>query len=295
MQRFQLAWTIIIVFVAIMGTSLLSMKTAGRYDRIEDLKSQIKSDKEAIVLLGNELTVLASPERLKRLVDEHAMQLQAPEAEQILVAANDLSPTAGAPLPQLAQAVPQPQMPRNNNVPYVISWQKPAASPLPQQFADRAPKVLLASAATKVRSPLVSFAEPVLLAPVPVFDVPRDDVMTVAYASSNSSPPRVTKVAETSGIKTKITPEASVTSKAVLPETKKSVAPKTKQPRIEIVRLDVEPKLAAPKPSTRKSEIIKPDAKKAEMKVLVSDQKPVGLSSDLIDQIKFEAAREQRQ
>ncbi len=306
MHRFQFAWTILIVFVAIMGTSLLSMKTAGRYDRIQALKSQIKSDKEAIVLLGNELTVLASPERLKRLVDEHALQLQAPSAEQILVAANDLSPAAGTPLPQLAQAQPQMQVRHNNNVPYVISLQKSA--PAPQQFADRAlqkqPNVMMASSTAKTRGPLVSFteAEPALTLPTlqTNIDAPRDGVITAAYSTGHSLPPRAGKAAETSGQNIKIKSEVSVATKSVLPKLEKKsaqeIAPKKpKTPRIEIAQIQLEEKSSAPKLPAKKPDVKKPDVKKPEAKVADPEQKSGGLSSGLINQIHAEAAREQRQ
>jgi hypothetical protein len=266
MTRFPLAWAICIIFFSILGTSLLSMKTNERYDRVQTLKSQIKSDTQKITQLNNELTVLASPQRLKRLVDEHVMALQAPEPEQILVAANDLSLPEGMPTPQLAQIMPTNVALQKISTPYVIALTKPEPKII------RQPPIMLAAAPARGR--LVSFAEeePLLIT---LNDAPKTGIMTISAPHISSQPPRAAIVAEASVAKKIIAAEVSATP--VIHKIKPIAKPKA--PRIEFALQDEKPIIP------KKSIAEKPN-------------KPTppasGLSSNLIQQINLDAAKEQK-
>ncbi len=314
MPRFHVFWAVAIVLLAYLATSLLGSRTSARFERVKELRSQIAADTTKINMLDKELAVLAAPERLKKIVDDTGLALQAPTADQILVAENDLALPAGAAAPQLPHAMLAAAPVQPNAGPTIMAWtpenadaryplapaQAPFSSTQPEAAAPSG--ILLASTSARPpRGRLVAFTES-SPAPPEIINVPAAAVATPdapafqpAEKEFSSLPPRVTKdagAASKSKYKKLVAPALSVgptmahpakTKGAKIKEIEKIGAPKIAP--IKIKKINV----ASPKAAPR-IDVVRPAA---EVATPPAKSRP-GLSSALIDQIKQDAAREQQ-
>jgi hypothetical protein len=269
MRRLLYFWPVLFILVAGIASGVVSMNVSKRYDHVQELQKQMRSDRKAIRMLETELTYRASPQRLQALIDAHGLNLGLPKADQYLVSAVDLAPQPGDPAlvggPPLFATAPTFIAP------------VPATTAPPVQLASLSSRHAEMDIADQLEGRAgVAFAEPPLLASV-------DEKVKLPVASS-STPPRAATAAGAVAPK-KQQPHVPA-AKPELPKKEIAVVAKPKHPQLA--------KETAAKPALAPHLTVMSPAIAAKPSSAPKETSPRRLDAALIASIETAAAKEAR-